>query len=100
MRANEYTNNVLNQLSLNSFKGCFFDDLINIMGFRSQLSYSLKQMTPIVNQQVAELERLKEIRKVERQTTESNKIMTLFEISSPIERRAALIQELWPSKAA
>ena len=61
------------------------------MGFRSQLSYSLKQMTPIVNQQVAELERLKEIRKVERQTTESNKIMILFEISSPIERRAALI---------
>ena len=44
-------------------------------------------------------ERLKEIRRVEYQTTESAKIMTLFEIASPIERRAALIQELLPSKA-
>jgi len=100
LRANEYTNNVLNQLSKNSFKGCFFDELTNAMGYRTQISYSISQVTGIADQQINELEKANKIRKIEPQSETSKKISNFFEIVSPIERRIALTQELWPHNTA
>jgi len=99
LRSNNYTNSVMNQLSINCFDGCFLDELCDTLNYNRQLSYSLHQLDEEVTRQIHLIESQKIYLK-RTYTTESNELVKLLNITSTQIRRAKLAGKLWPTEAA